>query len=457
MEQAATAEMIVDGLRGIGIEPSSHPRILACLSAGADSAFLTWALHEAGCEIVAFHLDHGLRSDSGRDAETARAIADQLEVPLRVVAVNLDISPGASPETAAREARYLIAEEVANEVDAEWIATGHTADDQIETFFINLARGAGLDGLAAIPPRRGRVIRPMLSVSRNAVRQACVSLGLEFVDDPTNTDRSILRNKIRHELLPQLDLVLGPGFRDAMLRQFRYLRGDAELLNSLADVELEGTTSLAGGMALAIDAEMLTRLEQALARRVIRRALVRLGVETPPAGRLVEHAVTAAKQGGSVDLGGGYIARKEGDYLVLRSRTMPVPRPSEGVLPGVIESPMLGIAVKGEIVQVPEQWRNEPGVAWISADAAGRFVLRTPVEGERFSPLGMKGSKPIADFLAESGMLRTAREWAPLLCRQPPGESGIAWVIGRRVGSNFAVPIGASKALRLTILPGKES
>lgn len=451
--EPATAELVADGLRAVGIEPATRPRILSCLSGGSDSTFLAWALCEIGCEVIAFHLDHGLRSDSDQDAQAAASIAEVLGIPIHSMATTIEVAPGTSPETAAREARYAIAEQTADDVGADWIATGHTADDQVETFFINLARGAGLDGLAAIPPRRGRIVRPMLAVSREIARQVCEAHGFMYVDDPSNTDTSILRNKIRHELVPKLAETLGPGYRDAMLRQFTYLRGDAELLNALADAKLKHSTTLAGGLAIAIEAEALAGLNKALARRMVRRALTGIGVETPPAGRFVEDAIMSAQKGGSSDLGGGYIARREGEYLVIRPGRLPVPDPARGSIPGRIESPFLGIAVTGELVEAPETWEEEPGVAWIASKNAGMFTLRTPREGERFAPLGMKGSKPLADFLSDAGMLRTAREWAPILAAEQSGGSDVAWVIGRRVSSRFAVPIGAPEAIRLRVEP----
>lgn len=453
ISEPASSEMVAAGLRAIGVEPTTRPRVVACLSGGSDSTFLTWALCEIGCEVIAFHLDHGLRHGSELDARCAEAIASQLGIPIHSMTADIEIAAGSSPETAAREARYAIAEQVAGETDADWIATGHTADDQIETFFINLARGAGLDGLAAIPPRRGRILRPMLSVSREGARQACADLGMEFIDDPTNDDTSILRNRIRHDLLPRLAEILGPGYRDAMLRQFAYLRGDAELLNALADAKLKQSMVLAGGLAVGIEVNALAGLNQALARRMIRRALAGIGVETPPAGRFVEEAIKAAREGGSADLGGGFIARREGECLVVRPAALTAPEPATGSIPGRIESPSLGIAVTGEVVDAPETWEDEPGTAWIAPRKAGEFTLRTPREGERFSPLGMKGSKPLADFLAEAGMLRTAREWAPVLASEDSGSSDVAWVIGRRVSSRFAVPIGAPDAIRLRVEP----
>lgn len=453
ISEPASPEMVAAGLRAVGVEPATRPRVLACLSGGSDSTFLTWALIEVGCEVIAFHLDHGLRRGSELDAKYAEMTASKLDIPIHSMRAEIEVAAGSSPETAAREARYQIAEQIADETGADWIATGHTADDQIETFFINLARGAGLDGLAAIPPRRGRIIRPMLSVSRDSARRACTDQGLEFVDDPTNSDTSILRNRIRHDLLPKLAGILGPGYRDAMARQFAYLRGDAELLNALADAKLRQSIVLAGGLATGIEVNALAGLNQALARRMIRRALAGIGVETPPAGRFVEEAINAARDGGSADLGGGFIARREGDYLVVRPARLTVPEPVSGLIPGRIEAPSLGIAVTGEVIDAPEIWEDEPGIAWIASRARGKFTLRTPRVGERFSPLGMKGSKPLADFLAEAGMLRTAREWAPVLVSEELGQSVVVWVIGRRVSSRFAVPIGAPDAIRLRVEP----
>lgn len=454
-EPATESPRVREALEELGIDPSAKPRILACLSGGADSTFLAWALCDIGCEVIAFHLDHGLRKDSSRDAGVAEATANALGIRFVMRRASPDVPEGSSPETAARELRYALAEEVADAESADWIATGHSADDQIETFFINLARGAGLDGLAGIPPKRGRLIRPMLSVERSEARARCEAEGLKFTDDPTNASNAMLRNRIRHDLLPKLDEVLGPGFRPAMFRQFRYMRGDAELLNALADLKLKDARPLAFGAAIAIPVAGLGGMADALARRVVRRGLAEIGLETPPAGRFVEAALDAADGGGSADVGGGFVARREGEWLVLRPGTPLTPESSAGSLPGAISATGFGIVISSQADDVPEPWPADPNIVWIDDSLAGDFLVRAPRPGDRFAPLSMGGSKPLADFLASAGFTRTERETVPLLVRggNESGGGEVVWVIGHRLGEVGAVPGGALRALRIEATP----
>lgn len=442
-----------EALSALGVAGATSPKILACLSGGADSTFLTYALNSIGCEVTAFHLDHMLRPDSDSDSARATAIADSLGIEIVIRRQKPEVRAGSSPETAARHLRYVVAEAVADEVGADWIATGHTADDQIETFFINLARGAGLDGLAGIPPTRGKVVRPLLGVFRSETRDACRTLGLDYIDDPTNLERTILRNRIRLDLMPKLADVLGANFRDSMLRQFGYLRGDAELLNALADAKLRDAHLIAGGAAIAVDIETITETPGALARRVVRRALALIGVETPPAGGFVDDAVAIASGGGACDLGGGYMARREGESLVIRPRVIEAPESALGELPGQIVCPGFGLVVTGESANAPDRWEEARDSAWISESSAGSYVIRVPRAGDRCSPVGLHGSKSVSDVLAEIGMGRTERETAPVLARGDSDEAQVVWPIGHRVDVSVAVPLGAPRAIAVRVEP----
>src|SRR4029453_3784437 len=179
--------------------------ILVAVSGGADSVALLHILLELAptfrLMLHVVHVDHGLRAESVRDAEFVRALGVRLGVPVDVERVA--VGPG-SVEAAARDARYAARGAWADRLGADRIAVGHSADDQAETVLMRLLDGAGVRGLAGIPPRRGRVIRPLIETRRQALRDALVTAGLDWVEDETNRDPKFLRNRIRHELLPLL-------------------------------------------------------------------------------------------------------------------------------------------------------------------------------------------------------------------------------------------------------------
>lgn len=137
----------------------------------------------------------------------ATAIAQFLNIPIEVSRVSLD----RFSEAGARAARYQAFDTI--RAKGEWILTGHTSDDQAETVLANLLRGAGLDGLAGIPQRRGHVARPLLEVSRSETRELATLAELPWTDDPANLDEGPLRNRIRRELIPRLEAEYNPGLR----------------------------------------------------------------------------------------------------------------------------------------------------------------------------------------------------------------------------------------------------
>ena len=218
-------------------------RVLVGLSGGSDSVALTHLLLDLASYgdfgvIALAHLNHRLRASAGRDEAFCRQFAARLG--LRIVVEVADVQSiaqagGLSVEDAARRVRYTFLERSAEETGADHIAVGHTQDDQAETFLLKLMRGAGLTGLAGIYPRRDRVIRPLLDVSRGDLRTYLVSRGQEWVEDETNDDLDNPRNRIRHRVLPELDRAAEGPTRPAIARAAGLIREDGQWLDEVAD------------------------------------------------------------------------------------------------------------------------------------------------------------------------------------------------------------------------------
>jgi tRNA(Ile)-lysidine synthase len=181
--------------------------VVAC-SGGRDSAVLAdiaMGLSRRGRlgAVSLVYVDHGLRGNTAADAAVVEALADEGGAGFRVVPVDVDRSRP-SLEDAARRARYQALESAADEVGARWIATAHTAADQAETVLLRILRGTGVAGLAGIPPRRGRIVRPLLAASRSDVEAYRQARDVAAIEDPTNRDPAFARNRVRHFILPQL-------------------------------------------------------------------------------------------------------------------------------------------------------------------------------------------------------------------------------------------------------------
>jgi len=195
----------------------------AAVSGGADSLAMLALAVDAGVRVVeAVHVDHGLRPGSADEADVVRDAAAELGVPFR--AERVVVARGPNVEARARAARFAA-------IGEGLVMTGHTADDQAETMLLNLLRGAGTTGIAAMAPGPSK---PILALRRGETRAVCASMGWTPVADPSNEDPSFRRNRIRHEVLPLLDRIAGRDVAALLARSASLARDDDALLDDLA-------------------------------------------------------------------------------------------------------------------------------------------------------------------------------------------------------------------------------
>lgn len=240
------------------------------VSGGADSLALLVLATAAGCEVTAWHVDHGLRPGSAGEADEVRAAAERFGAKFE--SRRAVVEPGPNLEARAREARRSVL--------PPGIATGHTADDQAETVLLNLLRGSALDGLAGMRPGP---THPILGLRRAETHKLCADMGLIPVADPTNDDHVHRRNALRHTVFPLLDQLAGRDVSALVARQAALLADDADLLDELA---------------AAIDAADVAALAAApvpLARRAIRNWLRPALGGRPPSAAGVERVLAVAR------------------------------------------------------------------------------------------------------------------------------------------------------------------
>ena len=253
--------------------PVAGSTVSCAVSGGADSLALMALAVAAGLKVTAIHVDHGLRPDSALEAEIVRSAADAIGAHFQ--AVTLAVGQGSNLEARARQARY--------EALPDDVLTGHTADDQAETVLLNVLRGAGLDGLAGIRSFGGpsqNVGHPLLAIRRSETEAVCQFLGWQPVFDPSNNDHSLLRNRIRQQILPLLNEASHRDLTPILSRQAALMADDSNLLDELA-ADIDPT-----------DAKALTSAPVALARRAIRRWL---SGNHPPDAASVERVLAVAR------------------------------------------------------------------------------------------------------------------------------------------------------------------
>lgn len=257
--------------------------VVAALSGGPDSVALLDALatlaRRHGFAVVAAHLDHGLRPDSAADAAFCARLCRSLGVALHLGRADVAARArreGGGIEQAARRARYAFLRAVKAEVGADAIAVAHTRDDQAETVLLRLLRGAGRTGLSAMRARARGLLRPLLGVSRRQVLAHLERRGLPWRQDPTNADTRLLRNRVRHELIPYLEARFNPALRSTLARTAAVISAEAELLAKLAD-EVYARVARREDGHVVVARPGLTAAPEALARLVLRKCIASAG------------------------------------------------------------------------------------------------------------------------------------------------------------------------------------
>lgn len=228
--------------------PPAGTAVHCAVSGGPDSMALLVLAAAAGLTVTAVHVDHGIRPGSADDARLIEPVARAVGAEL--VVHTMRVEPGPNLEARARAARYAVL--------TAGVMTGHTADDQAETVLLNLMRGAGTTGLAAMRPGHDR---PLLGLRRSETHALCDAAGITCVDDETNSDPAHQRNRVRHELLPLVTAVSRRDPVPVLVRAADVMRDDNDLLDELAS-SIDPT-----------DARALAAAPLPLARRAVRRWL----------------------------------------------------------------------------------------------------------------------------------------------------------------------------------------
>jgi len=483
------ADRVLAAVRKHGLVPS-RGRVLVALSGGPDSVGLFHLLRElerAGHLTVVgvAHVNHGLRAAAAEDEAFCRAVATAAGVPYRSETVDvrgLARSAHTSIEDAGRRARYASFEVVADELNADVIATGHTRDDQAETFLLRLLRGSGLRGLSAILPKRGRVIRPLIDVGRSELREWLYRRGHAFREDESNSDVAFERNRVRHVLMPLLAQEFSPSVVEVLAREAAIAREDDDRLEKEA-IELarsvvllkdgphsrpapfggssrppdgappEPAVSAVQPEAVFVDTAALVSLHPALACRIARLALTVLAPERFVGFEHVARLLQLAAEGGAVSLPGQH-ATRDANRIVIRREPVAGFANSFSIplsIPGEVLLPAQGWAVSAD-------WQRHGGetaqISQAAADSSGDdeqrlravvtperlslpLAVRSRRRGDRFRPPGLGGrSRKLQDILVDRKVPRELRDALPLVV---DSADRIVWIVGESVGEDFRV------------------
>lgn len=433
----------VAAIRDSGLIETGSSGVLM-LSGGPDSVCLLSGLAGFGLkDLVALHVNYGLREESGIDQAACEAACGQLGVELVVRRAG---AAEGNVLSWARDLRYAAAEELRQERGAGWIAVGHTADDVAETVIYRLAVSPGRRAAAAMKPASGRIVRPLLGLSRAETRRLATASGLGFTDDASNADPSFARVRIRREVLPVLKEINPAAAANLALTRAELIE-EGDFLERQAGALLE--RELGEDRRLAAGA--LEDLHPAMQRLVIRALAERETNEPVPVS--IEKAAEALRlarvsEGGLLDLGRGHRLRLEAGTIMAEAAGSP---PNPGGAPGVEVSPgesalWAGWSVGATVLDPPHRPAG-PDVATLDrAGLAPVLTVRGWQPGDRIKPLGLEGSKTLQDLFTDAGVPRTERSRIPVFVS---GEE-VVWVAGLAVAHRHRLRPETVAAVRLT-------
>jgi len=452
--------------------------ILVGVSGGPDSLCLMESLRQAGYPVIVAHFNHQLRPDSDIEANALEKTVSRKMVPSifeRGDVHGYAEREGLSIEDAARSLRYRFLFEQAHECDAQAVAVGHTADDQVETVLMHFLRGAGLTGLKGMSCRSYLpafdehipVVRPLLEIWREETVLYCAANGLRPYYDPSNDSLNFLRNRVRHLLIPQLE-TYNPRFREALWRTARSLAGDYAALNELLDATWEECVKLERPGLITFDTGRISSYAPGLQRNLIRRALDKVVPDaTDLRFSVLDRAseFLSAKSYGRIDLTGGARLFIEGERVYVAGKDVSLPFERWPQMPPGME--MLRVNVPDQLELSGgwtfscEQWRipalaldqalnnGDPFQVWLDAkQLPDRIEVRSRRPGDRFEPIGMDGhSMKLSDFFINEKLPQRARDAWPLLCS---GDT-VIWVPGYRPAHPFRLTEKSRQVMYFTL------
>jgi tRNA(Ile)-lysidine synthase len=427
-EPDSDAEAPVRAARSSGLLRAGEP-LLVLLSGGGDSVCLLDVAVRLGARVRALHVNYGLREGADEDELLCRELCERLGVPLQVERVELPAE--GNLQDRARDARYALAERVA---EGDY-AAAHTASDQAETVIYRLAVSPGSRALHGMAERRGRLVRPLLAVTRKEVRDYLSERGLGWREDPSNADRHFARARVRHDVLAALR-ELSPAAERTIAETARQLREEAEVLERAVEDVLGGERPDAQAAPISLDA--LRAEPPALQRLVLRRLAELAAGGQRSLSRPEAETILALGDAGSrsLDLGGGLTAVVE--YGLLRFTGAR----EEEATPEAVELPVPGRVRFGD--WEVEALLDDPGEATVvlPSDAA---TVRSWRPGDRMRPLGLGGTKTLQDLFTDRKVPRGLRHGLPVV--EAGGE--IVWVAGVALDERFACEPGTAGAVGL--------
>ena len=431
-------------------------KILVALSGGPDSVFLLHFLlkyrKKYGIEIGAMHVNHMIRGEeANKDEKFCRKLCLKLGVDYHTVKRNVPSfakTNKISIEEAAREIRYKELTKIQKNFFYDKIATAHNCSDNAETVFLNLIKGTGLKGLSGIPIRRENIIRPILSISKDEILEYLKKNKVEYLIDKTNLSNIYERNFVRNEIFPQIKKHLNPKIEQTIFKSSLVLKKQSTVVNSAIEMISQHVVRKKGDK-LEINVDKLNAIDKNIWSDVVKLSIERNYSTQASFNDCKKVILLFSNQiGKSVNISNGLSAlRERGKILVYIKRKQ---KKSEYVEikiggSGTIDNKRIIINRVDKKIATKS---NNKKIELINADkVTDRFLLRYWKNGDRFSPLGLNGSKKVSDFLNDQKVSSFEKRKQLVLINNKK----IVWVVGYRIDDRFKITDKTRKVLQLCL------
>ena len=438
-------ERLINNIKSLHLFASTDT-ILVGVSGGIDSVVLIDLLDCAGLAFAVAHCNFKLRgAESDRDETFVETLAAKYDKPYfcRIFdTMTVASERGISIEMAARDLRYEWFEEIRKNHHYDWIAVAHHRDDQIETFFLNLARGTGLSGLTGMKAINGKIARPLLFATRQEIERYAYEKQLDYREDSSNMQTDFLRNKIRHLVLPMME-ELNPSFRDGLQETIAHLRDSYAIYNEAIERAYERVVRKrpASEMELSIaELKLLNPLSTYLYEFL------------KPFhfnGEVVDEMVKVLDgQPGKQFFSTTHRAVLDREVILIQKQAdLSAKRYYLDETCDSLKVPVkLTLTTKQRTASF--KWNTSPKTAMIDRDKLQfPLILRKWQKGDYFQPLGMQGMKKLSDFFVDEKFSLPDKENVWLLTN---GEE-IVWIIGIRLDDRYKITPNTINVLVLSL------
>jgi tRNA(Ile)-lysidine synthase len=434
----------------------SGDKTLIALSGGPDSIFLLHFLNKFRkkfkIEIGAAHINHLLRGkDSERDKVFCKAVCNELAVPLYIL--HKDVKSYAkknklSLEAAGRKIRYEFFERISKSNKYIKIATAHNADDNAETVLLNLIKGTGPKGIAGIPVWRDNIIRPILSLSKNEILDYLNANKFEFRIDESNQSSEFERNFLRNDVIPLIRQKLNPALSSTILNSSINFQKLNMMINKMTN-ELKSGCVVKSKKYVSIPINLFNEAEEIILLQMIKNIVDENFLVQTASNDLKKIRNLAVKQSGrSEELTEGLLALRERKHIIIKKKSLLKKEDQFEILIG--ETKSIG-GIKLSIRQIGREKANpsaDPTIEFIDAEKVrDKFVVRIWMNGDKFSPIGLRGTKKISDYLNDIKIDSSEKKNQLVLINH----GKIVWVIGKRLDDHYKITKKTKKVLELCL------